>query len=109
MWSDIEHQSKTGQSRLTHEMSTFSSHYKKDWTSLENGVHQTFGQFWAKMKTAAGRGVNNVLRIVNSAVGKIDNVISDFGGSKTAVKQVGLVHYASGTGVFGSSMRRAIT
>lgn len=109
MWSDIEHQSKTGQSRLTHEMSTFSSHYKKDWTSLENGVHRTFGQFWAKMKTAAGRGVNNVLRIVNSAVGKIDNVISDFGGSKTAVKQVGLVHYASGTGVFGPSMRRAIT
>ena len=109
MWSDIEHQSKTGQSRLTHEMSNFSSHYKKDWTSLENGVHRTFGQFWAKMKTAAGRGVNNVLRIVNSAVGKIDNVISDFGGSKTAVKQVGLVHYASGTGVFGSSMRRAIT
>ncbi|EEU19759.1 tape measure protein [Lactobacillus crispatus] len=109
MWSDIEHQSKTGQSRLTHEMSTFSSHYKKDWTSLENGVHRTFGQFWAKMKTAAGRGVNNVLRIVNSAVGKIDNVISDFGGSKTAVKQVSLVHYASGTGVFGSSMRRAIT
>lgn len=109
MWSDIEHQSKTGQSRLTHEMSNFSSHYKKDWTSLENGVHRTFGQFWAKMKTAAGRGVNNVLRIVNSAVGKIDNIISDFGGSKTAVKQVGLVHYASGTGVFGSSMRRAIT
>lgn len=109
MWSDIEHQSKTGQSRLTHEMSTFSSHYKKDWTSLENGVHRVFSQFWTKMRTAAGRGVNGVLRIVNSAVGKIDTVISDFGGSKTAVKQVGLVHYASGTGVFGSSMRRAIT
>lgn len=109
MWSDIEHQSKTGQSRLTHEMSTFSSHYKKDWTSLENGVHRVFSQFWTKMRTAAGRGVNGVLRIVNSAVGKIDTVISDFGGAKTAVKQVGLVHYASGTGVFGSSMRRAIT
>lgn len=109
MWSDIEHQSKTGQSRLTHEMSTFSSHYKKDWTSLENGVHRVFSQFWTKMRTTAGRGVNGVLRIVNSAVGKIDTVISDFGGSKTAVKQVGLVHYASGTGVFGSSMRRAIT
>lgn len=109
MWSDIEHQSKTGQSRLTHEMSSFSSHYKRSWNSLENGVHRTFGQFWSKMRSAAGRGVNGVLRIVNSAIGKIDSVISDFGGSKTAVKQVGLVHYASGTGVFGSSMRRAIT
>ena len=109
MWSDIEHQSKTGQSRLTHEMSSFSSHYKRSWSSLENGVHRTFGQFWSKMRSAAGRGVNGVLRIVNSAIGKIDSVISDFGGSKTAVKQVGLVHYASGTGVFGSSMRRAIT
>ena len=109
MWSDIEHQSKTGQSRLTHEMNSFSSHYKKDWSSLENGIHRTFGQFWSKMRSAAGRGVNGVLRIVNSAIGKIDSVISDFGGSKTAVKQVGLVHYASGTGVFGSSIRRAIT
>ena len=109
MWSDIEHQSKTGQSRLTHEMSSFSSHYKRSWSSLENGVHRTFGQFWSKMRSAAGRGVNNVLKIVNSAISKIDSVISDFGGSKTAVKQVGLVHYASGTGVFGSSIRRAIT
>lgn len=109
MWSDVEHQSKTGQSRLTHEMSSFSSHYKRSWSSLENGVHRTFGQFWSKMRSAAGRGVNGVLRIVNSAIGKIDSVISDFGGSKTAVKQVGLVHYASGTGVFGSSIRRAIT
>ncbi|WP_232815537.1 NlpC/P60 family protein [Lactobacillus crispatus] len=109
MWSDIEHQSKSGQSKLTHEMSSFSSRYKKDWGSLENGIHRTFGQFWSKMKSAAGRGVNNVLKIVNSAISKIDSVISDFCGSKTAVKQVGLVHYASGTGVFGSSIRRAIT
>src|SRR5699024_8318866 len=92
MWSDIEHQSKTGQSRLTHEMSSFSSHYKKSWSSLENGVHRTFGQFWSKMKSVACRGVNGVLKVVNSAVGKIDNVISYFGVYKTAVKQVGLVH-----------------
>lgn len=97
MWSDIEHQSKTGQSRLTHEMSSFSSHYKKSWSSLENGVHRTFGQFWSKMKSAAGRGVNNVIRILNSAIGKIDSVISDFGGSKRAVKSVTPVRYATGT------------
>lgn len=97
MWSDIEHQSKTGQSRLTHEMSSFSSHYKKSWSSLENGVHKTFGQFWSKMKSAAGRGVNGVLRVVNSAIGKIDSVISDFGGSKRAVKSVTPVRYAEGT------------
>jgi TP901 family phage tail tape measure protein len=97
MWSDIEHQSKTGQSRLTHEMSSFSSHYKKSWSSLENGVHRTFGQFWSKMKSAAGRGVNGVLRVVNSAIGKIDSVISDFGGSKRAVKSVTPVRYAEGT------------
>lgn len=97
MWSDIEHQSKTGQSRLTHEMSSFSSHYKKSWSSLENGVHRTFGQFWSKMKSVAGRGVNGVLRVVNSAIGKIDSVISDFGGSKRAVKSVTPVRYAEGT------------
>lgn len=97
MWSDIEHQSKTGQSRLTHEMSSFSSHYKKSWSSLENGVHRIFGQFWSKMKSAAGRGVNGVLGVVNSAIGKIDSVISDFGGSKRAVKSVTPVRYAEGT------------
>ena len=104
MWSDIEHQSKTGQSRLTHEMSSFSSHYKKSWSSLENGVHRTFGQFWSKMKSAAGRGVNNVIRILNSAIGKIDNVISDFGGSKSAVHKASPVHYAGGTDANGRLM-----
>src|SRR5699024_7833203 len=108
MWSDIEHQSKTGQSRLTHEMSSFSSHYKKSWSSLENGVHRTFGQFWSKMKSVAGRGVNGVLKVVNSAIGKIDSVISDFGGSKRAVKSVTPVRYAEGTDANGRLAQDAL-
>ena len=61
------------------------------------------------MANTAVRGVNAVIRILNNAIGKIDSVIADFGGSKHAVSKVGLVRYARGTGYFGSAARRAIT
>lgn len=97
MWSENEKTSKSGEQKLNSELSSFSSKFKHSWSSLENGVHRTFGQFWSKMKSAAGRGVNGVLRVINSAIGKIDSVISDFGGSKRAVKSVTPVRYAEGT------------
>lgn len=97
MWSENEKTSKTGETRLTHQLSGFSSKYKHGWSSLESGVHRAFSHFWTNMKNAAGKGVNSVIKILNSAIGKIDNVISDFGGSKTAVHKSGYVHYAGGT------------
>ena len=105
MWSQIEKSSKTGETYLTHQLSSFSSKYKHGWSSLESGVHRAFSHFWISMKSAAGRGVNNVIRILNSAIGKIDNVISDFGGSKTAVSKSSLVHYAEGTDANGRLTR----
>ena len=97
MWSENEKTSKTGETRLTHQLSGFSSKYKHGWSSLESGVHRAFSHFWTNMKNAAGKGVNSVIKVLNSAIGKIDNVISDFGGSKTAVHKSGYVHYAGGT------------
>ena len=105
MWSDIEHQSKTGQSSMLHSLSSFSKKFKHDWSSLQSGVYKSFSHFWTNMRSAAGRGVNNVIRILNSAIGKIDSVISDFGGSKTAVSKSSLVHYASGTDENGRLMQ----
>ena len=97
MWSNMEHSSKTSQSSMLHSLSSFSKKFKHDWSSLQSGVYKSFSHFWTNMRSAAGRGVNNVIRILNSAIGKIDNVISDFGGSKTAVHKSGYVHYAGGT------------
>lgn len=105
MWSNMEHSSKTSQSSMLHSLSSFSKKFKHDWSSLQSGVYKSFSHFWTNMRSAAGRGVNNVIRILNSAIGKIDSVISDFGGSKTAVSKSSLVHYASGTDANGRLMQ----
>lgn len=97
MWSNMEHSSKTSQSSMLHSLSSFSKKFKHDWSSLQSGVYKSFSHFWTNMRSAAGREVNNVIRILNSAIGKIDSVISDFGGSKRAVKSVTPVRYAEGT------------
>ena len=97
MWSENEKTSKSGEQKLNSELSSFSSKFKHSWSSLQSGVYKSFSHFWTNMKNAAGKGVNSVIKVLNSAIGKIDNVISDFGGSKTAVHKSGYVHYAGGT------------
>lgn len=109
MWSTIEKSSNGGKTKILNILSGFSHRFTHDWKSLENGVHSTFSRFWSSMDKAAGQGVNAVIRILNNAIGKIDSVIADFGGSKHAVSKVSLVKYATGTGYFGSAARRAIT
>ena len=104
MWSENEKASKSGEQKLNSELSSFSSKFKHGWSSLENGVHRTFSRFWIDMKNAAGKGVNSVIKVLNSAISKIDSVISDFGGSKTAVHKSGYVHYAGGTDANGRLM-----
>lgn len=108
MWSSIEKSSNAGKNKNLSILSSFSHKFTNDWRSLENGVHRTFGRFWSRMANTAGKGVNAVIRILNNAIGKIDSVIADFGGSKHAVSRVGLVRYATGTGWL-SGQRRAIT
>ena len=108
MWSSIKKSSNAGKNKNLSILSSFSHKFTNDWRSLENGVHRTFGGFWSRMANTAGKGVNAVIRILNNAIGKIDSVIADFGGSKHAVSRVGLVRYATGTGWL-SGQRRAIT
>lgn len=109
MWSSIEKSSNAGKTHTLSILSSFSHKFTNDWKSLEGGVRKAFNSFWSNMANTAVRGVNAVIRILNNAIGKIDSVIADFGGSKHAVSKVGLVRYARGTGYFGSAARRAIT
>lgn len=108
MWSSIEKSSNAGKTHTLSILSSFSHKFTNDWKSLEGGVRKTFNSFWSNMANTAVRGVNAVIRILNNAIGKIDSVIADFGGSKHAVSRVGLVRYATGTGWL-SGQRRAIT
>ena len=108
MWTELESSAKKGVSALKHEFSSFSTSYKHGWSNLQSGIHKSFGHFWSNMRQAAGRGVNKVIDVLNAAIGQIDTVIRNFGGSKTAVAKAHKVHYASGTGYF-SNQRRAIT
>lgn len=105
---DLEKSFKSGESHINSDFDKFSKRFRKGWTNLCSGVRKTFNHFWTIMKREAGHGVNSVLRILNSGISKIDSVISEFGGKKSAVHHVGMVHYASGTGALGTT-RRAIT
>lgn len=108
MWSNIEKASKSGESSTCRSFNTFSSHYKHDWKSLESGISTAFDHFWTTMRKTSGKGLNKVIDVLNSGIGKIDTVISNFGGNKNAVHKVSGIHYATGTGFFGSQ-RRPIT
>jgi len=108
MWSSMESSSSKGVNKVERDFKGFRSYYSTGWSHLSSGIQSTFGHFWSKMRIVAGKGVNSVISLLNSAIGKIDSVVADFGGSKSAVSKVGLVKYATGTGYF-SGQRRAIT
>lgn len=108
MWSSIEKTSKSGENATHKSLNSFSSKYRRGWKSLESGVSTTFNHFWTTMRKTAGKGLNKVIDVLNSGIGKIDTVIGNFGGNKNAVHKVGGVHYATGTGYLGSQ-RRPIT
>lgn len=105
MWSNIEKTSKSGENATQKSFNSFDSKYKRGWKSLESGVATTFNHFWTTMGKTAVKGINKVIAILNSGIGKIDTVIGNFGGNKNAVHKVGGVHYATGTGFFGSQRR----
>ena len=105
MWSNIEKTSKSGENSTHKSFNSFSSSYKRGWKSLESGVSTTFDHFWTTMRKTTGKGLNKVIDVLNSGIGKIDTVIGNFGGNKNAVHKVGGVHYATGTGFFGSQRR----
>lgn len=108
MWSSMENSSSKGVNKVERDFKGFRSYYSTGWSHLSSGIQSTFGRFWSKMRIAAGKGVNSVISLLNSAIEKIDSIVADFGGSKSAVSKVGLVKYATGTGYF-SGQRRPIT
>lgn len=106
MWSNLKKNTSSGTSKIDHDVKSFDDKFKKQWTSLTNGAEKIFDKFWKSMKSKARGGLNDVISVLNSAIGKIDNVIGQFGGSKKAVHKV--ARLATGTGALGG-IRRPIT
>lgn len=106
MWSNLKKSTSSGTSKIEHDVKSFDGKFKKQWTSLTNGAERIFDKFWKSMKSKARSGLNDVIGVLNKAISKIDNVIGQFGGSKSAVHRV--ARLATGTGALGG-VRRPIT
>lgn len=106
MWKDLENYSNRGEDRIYRNERSFGDKFKRQMKSIQSGVSVSFYHFWNKMNSEARSGLNKVITTLNSAIGSIDRVVSEFGGNKSAVHKV--AHLATGTGVLGG-VRRPIT
>ena len=106
MWSNLKKATTSGVSKINHDTSSFNSKFTRQWRSLTSGAEKIFNKFWSTMKSSARSGLNDVIGVLNSAIGKIDTVVGQFGGSKNAVHKV--ARLATGTGALGG-IRRPIT
>lgn len=107
MWEDLEKYARSGISRMRSQFSTFSRNYRTGWSRLSTDIRHTMSHAWSLMRTEAKNGLNKVIDVLDSAIGKVNTVVHRFGG-KNAVKPVGHVHLATGTGAF-NGPRRPIT
>lgn len=103
MWSALKKESSGSESKIEHDLSAFESKFKRQFHSIDNGVQSIFSKFWRSMRTTARNGLDGVIEVLNEAIGKIDNVIGQFGGSKSAVHKV--ARLATGTGALGGVRR----
>ena len=103
MWSNLKKATSSGVSKINHDTSSFNSKFTRQWHSLTSGAERIFNKFWSTMKSKARSGLNDVISVLNSAIGKIDNVVGQFGGSKDAVHKV--IRLATGTGALGGVRR----
>lgn len=106
MWGNLKKNTSSGTDKIDHDVKSFDGKFKKQWTSLTNGAERIFDKFWKSMKSKARSGLNDVIGVLNEAISKINNVIGQFGGSKSAVHRV--ARLATGTGALGG-VRRPIT
>ncbi|MBT1048549.1 transglycosylase SLT domain-containing protein [Streptococcus macedonicus] len=74
-----------------------------------NGIKDGFGKMWDGLKQLAGDGINAVIKIPNSGIDGINDLIHDFGGPKESIKKIPKVKFATGTGYFNSGYRNPIT
>lgn len=103
MWNTLRKTSSSGETNIEHNLNSFGDKFKRQFHSIDSGVSTIFSKFWRSMKSTAKSGLDGVIDVLNGAIGKIDNVIGQFGGSKSAVHKV--TRLATGTGALGGVRR----
>lgn len=106
MWNTLRKTSSSGETNIEHNLNSFGDKFKRQFHSIDSGVSTIFSKFWRSMKSTAKSGLDGVIDVLNKAISKVDNVIGQFGGSKSAVHRV--TRLATGTGALGG-VRRPIT
>lgn len=108
-WDDINKDAKKKFGKdlkglLFDNLDAIGNKFQEVWNAIKDG----FGKMWDGLKQLAGDGINAVIKIPNSGIDGINQLIHDFGGPKDSISKIPKVKFANGTGMF-SSYRNPIT
>lgn len=98
IWSSANSSFSSFSSKQRSNLDKFSDRYIKGWRSLGSGVKSAQSHAMSDLENITGKGLNKVLSVINSGIGKINSVIKDFGGNGGALSSISPVKYATGTG-----------
>ena len=98
IWSSANSSFSSFSSKQRSNLDKFSDRYVKGWRSLGSGVKSAQSHAMSDLENITGKGLNKVLSVINSGIGKINSVIKDFGGNGGALSSISPVKYATGTG-----------
>ena len=98
IWSSANSSFSSFSSKQRSSLDKFSDRYIKGWKSLGSGVKSVQSHAMSALENITGKGLNKVLSVINSGIGKINSVIKDFGGNGGALSSISPVKYATGTG-----------
>lgn len=98
IWSSANSSFSSFSSKQRSNLDKFSDRYIKGWRSLGSGVKSAQSHAMSDLENITGKGLNKVLSVINSGIGKINSVIKDFGGNGGALSTISPVKYATGTG-----------
>lgn len=98
IWSSASSSFSSFSSKQRSSLDKFSDRYIKGWKSLGSGVKSVQSHAMSDLENITGKGLNKVLSVINSGIGKINSVIKDFGGNGGALSSISPVKYATGTG-----------
>ena len=98
IWSSANSSFSSFSSKQRSSLDKFSDRYIKGWKSLGSGVKSVQSHAMSDLENITGKGLNKVLSVINSGIGKINSVIKDFGGNGGALSTISPIKYATGTG-----------
>ena len=98
IWSSANSSFSSFSSKQRSSLDKFRDRYIKGWKSLGSGVKSVQSHAMSDLENITGKGLNKVLSVINSGIGKINSVIKDFGGNGGALSSISPVKYATGTG-----------